>query len=152
MLEETITKLEPVNLPEAPTECGHKDWQMGCERCWWEVRGLANDTIRVSTAEAQIEGAILFNWHVLLTLQGMEQQIAPMMRGIDLKEVELARNIIANLQQITVYLVRLVADPRKLGAALTNAALIARDMASRSPEPRAEAPTSSVVLTDTEGK
>lgn len=111
-----------------PPECNHEEWALGCERCFWEMSGIAMNTVRTQAYEDQVTGAILFNWHVMVVLRDLERQLLPLTQGMDIRKNEIAKELIANLKQITTYLVQLVADPDRLMAALADAALIAQEV------------------------
>ena len=112
-------------LTEAPTECGHKDFVLGCERCFFDMKGLCNGSLHVEDRKAQMDGAVLFNWHVLAVLKDLEDRLIPLTESLDLSKVSLAKNLIANLQQLSVYLIRLVASPGKLEAVMVQCAQMA---------------------------
>ena len=144
MTETLVTREEP------PPDCAHTEWTFGCPRCFFEMEGLAKSTITTDRTASQIEGAVLMAWHVMFVMIDMEAQLAPITRGLDLRKRELGLDIIANLRQVQVYLTKLVADERKLMAALTVAATVAKEMEAKARADK-EAPTaapSSIVLTD----
>lgn len=146
----SATSDEPI---EAPVECGHKDWVFGCERCWFEVEALVNDKVRAQTMEAQMEGAVLFNWYVMLVLQDIERQLQTITRtSLDLHRVELSKDIIANIKQIGLHLVAVVANPDKLAKAMAQAAQLAvamnTEMAKADRKAAPQQTRSSIVLTD----
>ena len=144
---------KPWTPPGAPPECGHKDWVLGCEKCFWEMRGVAEGLIHTEQQTAQLNGGVLMAWHVMMVTMDMTHQLVPMSQSIDLQRSALARDVIANLKQVQIYLTRLVADERKLLGAMQAAALVATEMERRAKEEqeaqqRAPAPESNIILTD----
>ena len=138
-------------MTEAPLECGHKEWALGCERCFYEMNGLAKGEARIANTSAQLSGAILFNWHVIMVLQSIEHQLEPMTRSLELGQVTLAKNLIANLQSIEDHLVKLVQDSQKLTAVLAQAAAFSakiEEELAKEKEQEQATPTPSVMLTD----
>lgn len=139
-----------------PPECGHLDWFLGCPRCFSEMNHIARDNFRLTSTAALTEGAVLFNWHVLLVLADMEKQLSDIAaRSLDLVEVATAKNTITNLKQLGMYLVRLAASPRGLASALAGAAAMAKLMQERVvlpkegiAEEKPTPPTGRVTLTD----
>lgn len=144
-----VTNTEPTG---APPECGHGEWIFGCPRCWFEVEAMAHDKVRTQTAEAQMEGAVLFNWYVMLVLQDLERQLKPLTQSLDLHRVELSKDLIANLKQIGLHLVGIVADPDRLARAMAQAAQLAVAMNTEAGRAEAKAAVreqkSAIVLTD----
>lgn len=119
--------MDPALIPklEVPPDCGHPDWVVGCERCFFEVKSLALGNLSTANGEAQMEGAILMNWHVLMVVADMEMQIAPLAKSLELDKVRLAKELIANLKALRVHLLGLGASPEKMTVALQQAARIA---------------------------
>ena len=139
---------EPTLLPE---DCGHLEWVPSCPRCFFEVKGLALGNLSAANGEAQMEGAILMNWHVLMVVADMEMQIAPLAKSLELDKIRLAKELIANLKALRVYLLGLGSSPMKMEAALRKAAEIATQVKQLQQEmaEREEAPTESLItLTD----
>ena len=144
---------KPWTPPGAPPECGHKDWVLGCERCFYEMRGLTEGSIHTDQQAAQLNGGVLMAWHVMMVTMDMTHQLVPLTQSIDLQRSALARDVIANLKQVQIYLTRLVADERKMLGAMQAAALIATEMEHRAREEQAaaqpaQAPDSNIILTD----
>ena len=128
-----------------PNVCDHKTWIMGCENCFNEMSSVALKQITVGREAAHIEGAILFNWHVLMMLADFHHQLVPLTQSIDLQKVTLAKDLIANIRQIEVYLINLVADEGKLINALAGAAILAKE--AKAAIDAQEAVTPSILIT-----
>lgn len=132
-----------------PHECGHADWTLGCPRCFSEMYPIARDKVRLASKAARTEGAVLFNWHVLLVLADVQKQLSNIAAGsLDLAQVAAAKDTIANLKQIEVYLIRLVASPQGIASALAGAAAMAKVMQERVAEEQTTTPTGLITLTD----
>lgn len=134
--------------PEVPPDCGHKDWSENCPRCFYEMNTIARQNINVDVKEVQMEGGILILWHMITVMMDMEQQLQPMTQGIDLNKNSLARQLIANLRQLSAYMMKLGSTPDKMAAALMQGALLAKQVkdAIDSGEPPSQAPL--ISLTD----
>ena len=115
-------------MPVEVEDCGHAKWTLGCQQCFSEMERMCKGEVRVDTAAAMREGAILFNWHILLLFRDFEAQLEPLIRSLDLHKVEVAKDLLANIRQIEDYLIRLVDDDRKLMAVLATAAQIAKQV------------------------
>ena len=135
---------------EVPPDCEHRDWQMGCPRCFFEACGLAKGEIRATTVDAQMEGAILMNWHVLMVVADMETQLVPMTRSLELDKVRLAKELTANLKALRIYLIALGANPTKMEGALRSAAIVAEHVnkLQQKEQEQPMTPVSSIILTD----
>ena len=105
-------------LPTAPPDCQHDEWLVGCPRCFYEMKGLAEGTLHTEQQQAQFNGGVLMIWHVMMVTIDMVQQLTPLTRSIDLQRGAVARDVIANLKQVQVYLTRLVMDERRLISAM----------------------------------
>lgn len=141
--------MTPEVIPEGealPAECGHKGWTLGCERCFWEMNGIAQGKIREAVLDDQIKGAVLFNWHVVMVIADMEAQLVPLSESMDIHRSQLGIDLIANLRNLSYYLMKLVADPGKLVHVMEQAALIATQTHARMAAERA--PAGAVTLTD----
>ena len=137
----------PADLPE---ECSHLDWQLACPRCFYEVVKVARGSIRADMAALHMEGAILLIWHMMIILADLEDQLRGHAQGIDLQKNKLARDLIANLHQLSTYMMQLGADPAKMQAALAQGAqLAAQAKAAIDSKPAVPAPEPSrIILTD----
>ena len=138
----------PVAPPEALPDCGHPDWQVGCPRCFLELKGLAKGNIQATTAEAQMEGAVLMNWHVIMVVADMEKQMIPLLQSLELDKVRLAKELIANLQALRRYCIQLGAVPGRMEAALQSAAAIAKEVDQLVRSEETALAKSSLVITD----
>lgn len=116
---------QPTVASEEPLECGHYAWTIGCARCFWEMKGIAEGNIKSATLETQMGGAVLFNWHVLTVLKDVEAQLLVHTRSIDLQRVMVAKETLANIDNISAYLVKVVNNPQLLATAMVQAADIA---------------------------
>ena len=143
-MDPLVTPIQPEGLPD----CGHPDWQVGCPRCFLELKGLAKGNIQATTAEAQMEGAVLMNWHVIMVVADMEKQLMPMLRSLALDEVKLAKELIASLQALRRHLIQLGAVPGKMEQALQSAAVVAREVDALVRSEEAASSKSSLVITD----
>lgn len=111
--------------PIPPEECSHLDWQLGCPRCFFEMRGIADGNLRADTVDSHMEGAVLVMWHLLAVMADMEDQLKALLMGMDLQKNRLAADLIANLRQLTLYMMQLGANPDKLIRALQQGSEIA---------------------------
>lgn len=142
------------DAPQLPDECGHKDWVLGCPRCFYEAVRVAQGNIKAETAESHMEGAILIIWHLMVIMADMEDQLRPMTQSIDLSRNQVARDLINNLRQLSHYMMGLGSDAPKLQAALAQGALLAAQTKAaidaretgEAPPPKAE--PSRIILTD----
>ena len=147
---------EPYVPPDAPPECHHKDWELGCPRCFYEMKGLAEATVHADINKATVEGSVLMAWHIMLVLKSTERRLIPQMRSLDLQVAALAKAIYANFQSLTTHIVDLIADERRLSQALNETiAFVAetRQLMKQEPQqpPQAETPVaeaSAILLTD----
>lgn len=121
-----MSQQEPPVAVTAQPDCGHKEWTLGCQRCFDETTALAKGDASVDTHTAYIQGGTLMCWHMMLLLRDFQAQLAAMAQGIDLQKVQLAKTLMVNLQQLEVHLMALVADEGKMTAALVEAARIAK--------------------------
>ena len=131
----------PVDLPP---DCAHTDWELGCPRCFYEAVRVAQGNIVAETREGHFEGAVLIIWHLMVILADMEDQLKAHAQSIDLQKNAVAKQLIVNLRQLSVYMMELGANPAKMEAALqqgallaaqTKAAIDAREAAGPPPEP-----------------
>ena len=119
-----MSELNPDQTPPDPNDprrlpdCGHKDWVLGCERCFLEMRALALQEAQIVSTKAELEGAMLMAWYVASVLANMEDQAAPMMNDLDIRKSGLARDVVANLRQLTNHLMLVLKDPHRLAHAL----------------------------------
>lgn len=146
---------EPVEDTTAPVpaDCGHLQWQMNCERCFYEMSNLASNNIKAASIESVAEGAILFNWHVLMVLKDMEVQLLPYTRSLDLHTNAAAKLQMSNLKKLGVYFVQVVQQPESLARVLEESRVIAEAMvkqqrATTGEAQGTEAQTSGLILTD----
>lgn len=89
------------------------------------MKGIAEGNIKSATLETQMGGAVLFNWHVLTVLKDVEAQLLVHTRSIDLQRVMVAKETLANIDNISAYLVKVVNNPQLLATAMVQAADIA---------------------------
>lgn len=145
-------EVAPADLPE---DCGHQEFTLGCPRCFFEMKGITSGEIKMGQMEGHIEGAILFNWHLLSVFDSMEQQILPATTSIDLSQNMVAKAVIANLRQVYGYMVTIISDPQRLATALDHGAQLAKTMndeiarrkGTGEPVPGIPAPTPLITLT-----
>ena len=155
-METETTPLAQAPIESAlPPDCQHPDWTLGCERCFQEMRLIARNNIKSSSQEDQMQGAILFNWHMVTVLEDCEIQLAPLTQSLDLNKQSMGKAMITNLRDIKAYLIKTVMNPARLQAALVQAATLVQqvneEVKRRQQEGTVEevAPTpSSIVLTD----
>ena len=138
-------------ISSRPSDCGHKEHQLGCPNCFQEMDYLLKDKLRVSTMRAQISGAGLMVWHVQLVLSDMIHQIQPLTRSLDLSVVTNAKDVITNLEQLAGYFFGLLSNPREMAQAMAIATVTAQE-AARSRQEQAPAAASPITLTDMERK
>lgn len=148
-----MTAVESMVGDDLPEECLHKEWQLGCPRCFAEMRGISDGVIKVSNGEAFQEGAILSLWHMMIVLADLDHQLIPMSKSLDLKKAELGLSLAANLRNLSAYMMRLAGDPVKLDKALVAASMLAAQAKERLQQEAAPAPPplmeqSRIFLTD----
>lgn len=135
-------------------DCLHKDWTLGCERCFWEATNVAKGNIKADTQqgsiEQQTEGAILFAWHAVMVLQDLgDQCLRSANTELDIGKIGLCRDLAANMQQIAQHFIKTISDPRALAAAMQRAVLICMEMQRRHEQGPGSAPAESIIkLTD----
>lgn len=125
-------------------DCGHKDWTVGCERCFWEATNIAKGNLQGRVLEDQTEGAIMFASYMILVFTDMADQCVGMERAqLDLNKQQLARDLAVNIGGLIDHTLKILADPAKMhmsmekGAAFSNA-LAARTAARRATTPPAQ--------------
>lgn len=126
----TADNLRLTSEVEPPPECGHKDWTLGCPRCFFEAVGLAKGNMKVAPndeqlAAAQVEGAILYNWHLLMVLKDVEMQIAPLTRQMDIQRSSIALSVLAQVRKLSQYMVTVVQSPTTMATVLREASALA---------------------------
>jgi hypothetical protein len=139
-------------------DCGHKNWRMGCARCWEEISRVAQGHIVAQADDATLQGAIMMAWHMMLVLQQSQAKLEPKRRSLDIRQAEQAEAVAMNFLALSDHLVSLVADPRKLDTAMRQAAVIAQEAQKHSAEMQAATPSetpaptpanpSPIILTD----
>lgn len=142
---------------EAPPDCDHEHWTLGCPRCFYEMEGLASGAVRAEDQqqahEHTVNGGVLFGWHVITVLADMEFKLNEIANeSIDLTRRALALNTIKNIHNLSVYVARTCTDVKAMEAAITSAAELANAMKERM-EQEKTAPVkpvkpSNIVLTD----
>ena len=141
----------PADLPD----CGHKDWTLGCERCFYEITALAKGEVQAEDArqvhEHTLNGGVLFGWHLLTILGDIELQLRDIAdAALDLNKRNLATSLLRNVHNISAYVVSTCTDTHKMDAAINQAVVIATEMNKRmrqETEPVATS-VSRIVLTD----
>lgn len=114
-----------------PIECGHKTWELGCERCFTEATQMALGKARLDGIKDQTTGAAMMLFHMLIVLQGMEMQLEPMLRSLDLRDVEVGREVIGTLKSLVEYIRLISTDDNKIRATIIETAQAAAAAASR---------------------
>lgn len=149
MSENIKIQAEPDDTFVAPADCGHKDWAPNCPRCFFEMNAIARQNITASSREDQMHGAILIIWHLMTVIADMENQLAPLTQSIDLQKNQVAKDLIRNLHQLSLYMMDLGADPEKMARGLAQGAALAKEVQDRidSGETKAEPPRSNLIIT-----
>ena len=135
-----------------PEDCGHKEWELHCERCFYEVTRLASGEIKAvgeeRVGEYVIRGGILFGWHMISVLADIELQLKDAANNtIDLSKRALALNLLKNIHNLSVYVVKTCSNDRLIEAAISTAAGLATVVQERMQENRPmDKPT--ILLTD----
>lgn len=135
-------------------ECGHKDYMLGCERCFTEMRVLVQGDAVVRTEEASLSGAVLYTWHLLMVIGELQQKCQVMTRSLDLQHQLVGHEIAATLTNISAYMIALIQRPTELQAVLRESAALAAQVEQRAKQeapPTAPTPPtakSSLVITD----
>lgn len=144
----------PTDAHDLP-DCGHKEWTLGCERCFFETKALAQRNLQVDQSamdDATFRGASLFAWHIALVLASTIRQAAEMSSSLDLQKAHSARILYYNLKQLEDHITGLMADPPRMEAALRQAADIAvashQAVQQQAAAPEPTPPASAIVLTD----
>lgn len=136
------------------SECGHKDYVLGCRKCFVELKALGEGTVAADMVDAQIVGATLMAWNIMLALKKLEDGAHRVItQSLDLRDVGTARSIQANLMQVSDYLFKLIKNPETLATELAETAQfinavkveIANKAATATVEPPAP---SGIVMTD----
>lgn len=139
--------------PAIPEECGHKDWELGCKRCFFEMNAMARGNLRSQTMEDHLAGALILVYHLMALMDRCLQQIKPQMSSIDLQKNSVAKEVYANLVELQRYFVNLLADPHRMQAAMQEGAEISIEM-KRAIEERKQGierepkPESNLIITD----
>lgn len=107
-------------------DCGHPLWTLGCQRCFNEMKRLADDAIiagEQALAEATFQGATLFGWHIFNMASDMEMQLTSIAdRSLDLHQRDNALTAAKNLRNLSTGVVRICNSPTLMQAALESAA------------------------------
>ena len=120
-----MNEQEPVPVA-VPPDCGHKEWTLGCPRCFQELTALAKGDAQVDTHAATLRGATLMCWHLMLLLRDFQAQLSVHTQSLDLQKVQVAKTLQTNLQQVEVHLTHLMTDEQRMTASLLEAARIAK--------------------------
>ena len=154
-----------LNQDDAPPNCEHSNWTLGCERCFFEMSAIAKQGVAIAdqtVAEAQLEGGALFNWHVITMLDRMVTKLNKESNSaLDLGMRSLCASVAVNLQQLGTHLTMIALDPKKLLATLQESSAIMQRVTKRIDDEKAAhaegrelppdpafKPKSTIILTD----